>query len=150
MVDFKELYQEIIMDHNKSPKNFREMTDATKKVVGKNPMCGDNFTVFVKVEDGMVVDCSFQGSGCAISKASTSVMTQFVKGKSVEDADKVFDLFVGMVKGEVDADEHKALLGKLCAFAGISEFPVRVKCATLSWHAMHEAVSGDGEEASTE
>ncbi len=150
MDEFKELYQEIIMDNNKYPKNFREIEECSCKVHGKNPMCGDNFTIYVKLEDEKIVDCSFQGAGCAISKASASMMTEFLQGKTIKEAEEVFDLFTGMIRGEIDATDHFDELGKLVAFSGLSQFPVRVKCATLAWNALHEAVTTGQEVVTTE
>jgi nitrogen fixation NifU-like protein len=150
MDEFRELYQEIIMDHNKYPKNFREISECSKKVVGKNPMCGDNFTIYVKVEAEKIVDCAFQGCGCAISKASASMMTEALQGKTTQEAEAMFKLFTGMFKGETQASDHLDDLGKLAAFSGLSQFPVRVKCATLAWNALHEAVTSNQQEVTTE
>lgn len=148
--EFQELYREIILDHNKSPRNCREMADADRVVTGKNPLCGDNYQIFLKLDGDKIADISFQGSGCAISKASASVMTSFLKGKSVEDGEKFFNLFQQMVTGKMDPEECLDELGKLAAFAGVAEFPVRVKCATLAWHAMHTALTSEDQEASSE
>ncbi len=148
--EFRELYQEIIMDHNRSPRNFHKMEDATHTLEGQNPLCGDHYTIYLKIKDGVIDDVSFSGSGCAISKASASVMSATVKGKTLEEAERYFELFHKIVTGEVEASEHIDELGKLAAFSGVSEFPVRVKCATLPWHTMHSALHGDDTAVSTE
>ena len=156
MADLRELYQEVILEHSKAPRNFREIQGANRKAEGYNPLCGDHFTVYLDVEDGSapeggrIRDISFQGSGCAISKASASMMTQSVKGKSKAEAEKLFDQFHNLVTGQVSADGNRADLGKLEVFAGVSEFPVRVKCATLAWHTLRAALKGQVEAASTE
>jgi len=148
--EFQELYREIILDHNKSPRNCHCMDDADRVVQGKNPLCGDNYKVFVKLDGNIIKDVSFEGSGCAISKASASVMTEFLKGKNVEDAEKYFNLFHDMVMGKMDPGDCFDEMGKLAAFAGVAEFPVRVKCATLAWHAVHTAITSKEAETSTE
>jgi nitrogen fixation NifU-like protein len=134
--DLEELYQSIILDHNRRPQNFHAMPQATAHAEGLNPMCGDQFTVFVKMDGDVVEDVSFQGSGCAISKASASLMTQAVKGKTRAEAEQLFGRFHGLVTGQGGGAE----LGKLKAFSGVSRFPLRVKCATLAWHAMRSAI----------
>lgn len=149
MSELNDLYQEVILDHNKNPRNFREIEDATKTADGKNPLCGDALRVYVEMEDDLVKDVAFKGSGCAISKASASMMTQAVKGKTREEAEVLFDEFHKMVTGELDAETDENHLGKLKIFAGVLEFPARVKCASLSWHTLHAALSGE-EEVSTE
>lgn len=143
----RELYQEVILDHNKNPRNFRRMEDATRHVEGYNPLCGDHYTLFVKVEGDVIKDVSFEGAGCAISKASASVMSSMLKGKTKADAENLFQEFHKLVKGELNAEENADRLGKLAAFAGVSEFPVRVKCASLAWHTLHAAL--EEKEAST-
>ena len=148
--EFRELYQEIIMDHNRHPRNYRKMEDATHVLDGRNPVCGDHYKIYLKVEDGIVKDISFEGDGCAISKASASVMTQVVKGKTVEEAKHLFNVFHEIVTGEKRIDDFDENLNKIAAFAGVSEFPVRVKCATLSWHTMNLALTEGGQEATTE
>lgn len=151
MNELRDLYQEIILDHNKSPRNFHEMPDATHKVEGYNPLCGDRYTIFVKIEDGMVADVSFLGAGCAISKASASVMSSLVKGRSVEQARALFEQFHALVTTNREIDEAElAELGKLGAFAGVRDYPARVKCATLAWHTLHGALSGTSDSISTE
>ncbi|CAN5783502.1 SUF system NifU family Fe-S cluster assembly protein [soil metagenome] len=149
MSELNDLYQEVILDHNKNPRNFRELETATNTADGNNPLCGDALRVYVEMEDDRVKDVAFKGSGCAISKASASMMTQIVKGKSKEEAEVLFDEFHKMVTGELDTETDENQLGKLKIFAGVLEFPARVKCASLSWHTLHAALSGE-EEISTE
>ena len=132
------LYQDVILDHNRSPRNFGELADASGQAHGRNPLCGDEVTVWVKLDSDTVSEVSFTGSGCAISKAAASMMTQAVRGKSRADAEALFDAFHGMVTGTASAEAH--VLGKLKVFGGVSRFPARVKCATLAWHAMKEAL----------
>ncbi len=150
MDELRELYQEIILDHNKNPRNFRPMEDADKTTEGFNPLCGDHYTIYLKTDGGIVTDVSFTGSGCAISKASASVMSAIVKGKSVKEAELLFEKFHHLVKGELTGDENILALGKLAAFAGVAEFPARVKCASLAWHTLHAALSSDEQTVSTE
>ena len=149
MSELNDLYQEVILDHNKNPRNFREIETATQTADGNNPMCGDALRVYVEIEDDRVKDVAFKGSGCAISKASASMMTQIVKGKSKEDAETLFTEFQKMVTGDLNVETDENKLGKLKIFAGVLEFPARVKCASLSWHTLHAALSGE-EEISTE
>ncbi len=149
MSELNDLYQEVILDHNKNPRNFREIETATRYADGNNPLCGDALRVYVELEDGKVKDVAFKGSGCAISKASASMMTQVVKGKSKEEADVLFDEFHKMVTGELDTEAQENSLGKLKIFAGVLEFPARVKCASLSWHTLHAALNEE-EAVSTE
>lgn len=141
--EFRELYQEIILDHNRSPRNFGKLEHPTHVVDGQNPLCGDHYKLYLRVEDDVIQDIKYEGAGCAISKASASVMTQSVKGKTVEQAERYFELFHKVVTGELDAEEYLDELGKLAAFAGVAEFPVRVKCATLAWHTLHNALQGE-------
>jgi nitrogen fixation NifU-like protein len=144
--EFRELYQEIIMDHNRHPRNFRKMDDATYTMDGRNPVCGDHYKIYLKVENNIVTDVSFEGSGCAISKASASVMTQVIKGKSVEEAKHQFEIFHDIVTGKKSVEDFDEDIHKIAVFAGVAEFPVRVKCASLSWHTMNLALSkGEGE-----
>src|SRR5436189_4156495 len=140
MADLRDLYQEVILEHSKAPRNYRELASG-QRAEGFNPLCGDHFTVFLKLENGIVNDVSFQGSGCAISKASASMMTQAVKGKTKAEAEKLFDTFHRMATGELDEESEVNHLGKLTIFAGVRDFPARVKCATLSWHTMHAALN---------
>jgi len=150
MADLRELYQEVILEHSKAPRNYRELATASHRAEGYNPLCGDHFTVYLSVEGDSIRDISFQGSGCAISKASASMMTQSVKGKTRAEAERVFDQFHELVTGKSLANRNRAELGKLAVFSGVSEFPVRVKCATLAWHALHAAMQGKQETVSTE
>ena len=148
MSELRELYQEVILEHSKKPRNFRTLDNANHKAEGFNPLCGDHFTVYVDVQDGAIKDIGFQGSGCAISKASASMMTQSLKGKSAAEAEELFSKFHDVVTGHAEGNEEN--LGKLAVFGGVSEFPLRVKCATLAWHAVRAALHGDQEAVSTE
>jgi len=142
MSELSELYQQVILDHNKKPRNFRRLESANHVAEGYNPLCGDQLTVYVELENDAVRDVSFEGSGCAISKAAASMMTQAVKGKSKQEAEQLFDEFHQMVAGESDLEEEPARhLGNLRIFSGVKEFPVRVKCATLPWHTLHAALN---------
>jgi nitrogen fixation protein NifU and related proteins len=145
-----ELYQQVILDHNKSPRNFRTMPDATRSVEGYNPLCGDHYTVHVKLEGDRIADVSFEGAGCAISKASASVMSAMVKSHTVAEAEELFQDFHRLVIGELTGEETMEKLGKLAAFAGVSEFPARVKCASLAWHTLHTALSTEARTVTTE
>ncbi len=149
MSDLRELYQQVILDHNKNPRNFHEMADATARVDGYNPLCGDHYTVFLKTDGDKIAEVSFTGSGCAISKASASVMSSTVKGKSKEEAERLFETFHRLVTGD-PSSLSAADLGRLAAFSGVSEFPARVKCATLAWHTLRSALEGGAEKVSTE
>ncbi len=148
--ELKELYQQVILDHNKSPRNFRKMDNASSTAEGYNPLCGDHIDVYVLVEDDIVKDVSFKGEGCAISKASASVMTSMLKGKTKEEAEKLFNKFHDLVTGKLGNDLDTDELGKLAVFAGVQEFPVRVKCASLAWHTMMNALHDKEEKVSTE
>ncbi|WP_337286792.1 Fe-S cluster assembly sulfur transfer protein SufU [Candidatus Methylomirabilis sp.] len=150
MSDLRELYQEVILDHNKRPRNFQKLEGANRTADGYNPLCGDQITVYVLVEDDVIKDIAFQGSGCAISKASASVMTAMVKGKTTAEAEGLFEAFHKMVTADLSAVSDPLVVGKLAAFAGVREFPVRVKCATLPWHTLHAALEGREQPASTE
>ncbi len=152
MSELRDLYQEVILDHNKNPRNYRKMPDATRSVEGYNPLCGDHYTIHVKMDGDRISDVSFEGAGCAISKASASVMSSMVKGKRKAEAENLFQDFHKLVKGELNAEEEENVekLGKLAAFAGVSEFPVRVKCASLAWHTMHAALSEETQTVTTE
>ena len=149
MSELSELYQQVILDHNKHPRNFHESADATTRDDGYNPLCGDHYTIFLNVDGDLVKDVSFVGSGCAISKASASVMSSTVKGKSKAEAEKLFDVFHKLVTGETGGPSA-ADLGRLAAFSGVSEFPARVKCATLAWHTLRTALEGKDNQVSTE
>ncbi len=143
-----ELYQEVILDHNKSPRNFGVLEGATRKVEGYNPLCGDRLVLYLKMNGDVIQDVRFQGSGCAISTASASMMTAAVKGKTKAEAEKIFEQFHKMVTGGTNGDWEG--LGSLAAFSGVSQFPVRVKCASLSWHALVAALEDKKETVSTE
>ena len=147
-MDLRELYQEVILDHNKRPRNFRVPDPNNRKAEGYNPLCGDRLTVYLRVEDGVIKDATFQGSGCAISKASASLMTDIVKGKTVAEAEALFERFHRVVTAPTDAPVED--LGKLSVLAGVRQFPVRVKCATLAWYALRAAAEARDEVVSTE
>jgi nitrogen fixation NifU-like protein len=149
MSELSDLYQDTILEHNKNPRNFREIEGADRTADGNNPLCGDALRVYVALDGDTVSDVAFKGSGCAISKASASMMTQVVKGKSKEDAETIFNEFHKMVTGDLDVETEENHLGKLKIFAGVIEFPARVKCASLSWHTLHAALHGE-EVVSTE
>jgi len=149
MSELSDLYQDTILEHNKNPRNFREIEGADRTADGNNPLCGDVLRVYVDLDGDTVTDVAFKGSGCAISKASASMMTQVVKGKSKEDAEMIFNEFHKMVTGDLDVETEENHLGKLKIFAGVIEFPARVKCASLSWHTLHAALHGE-EVVSTE
>jgi len=148
--ELKELYQQVILDHNKSPRNFRKMDNASSTAEGYNPLCGDHIDVYVLVEDGIVKDVSFKGEGCAISKASASVMTSMLRGKSKAEAEKLFNKFHDLVTGKLGDDLDINELGKLAVFAGVQEFPVRVKCASLAWHTLMSALEDKEKKVTTE
>jgi nitrogen fixation protein NifU and related proteins len=150
MSDLSELYQEVILDHNKRPRNFQVLEGANRAAEGYNPLCGDQITIYLKLEGDVIGDISFQGSGCAISKASASMMTASLKGKTRAEAEALFRKFHGMVTGDHDAAPDPLELGKLAVFSGVSEFPVRVKCASLPWHTLRAALEGTGETVTTE
>jgi nitrogen fixation NifU-like protein len=147
--DLRELYQEVIVDHSRRPRNFRKLDAHACVAEGYNPLCGDKVTVYVELENGVLKDVAFQGSGCAISTASASVMTELLKGKSRAEAQRLFDSFHTLVTKGAHA-AAKVGLGKLAVFAGVSEFPSRVKCAVLAWHTLHAALKGDATPVSTE
>ena len=149
MSDMQELYQDLIKGHSKNPVNYREMADSSRKVEGYNPLCGDRFTVYLKLDNDIVKDISFQGKGCAISTASASLMTQCLKGKTTAEAEAKFHDFHEFVIGEAPNADEEAL-GKLVAFSGVRKFPARVKCATLAWHTLHSAIVGENKTVSTE
>ena len=149
MSELSELYQQVILDHNKKPRNFHKLETANRSAEGYNPLCVDHLTVFMRLEDYVVKDVSFVGQGCAISKAAASMMTQSVKGKSKQEAELLFDEFHRMVTGELDEEATPNHLGRLTIFSGVRDFPARVKCASLSWHTMRAALHGQ-EMVSTE
>lgn len=150
MADLSELYQQTIVEHNRSPRNFKTLDRPTHHAQGDNPLCGDRITLELKVDGGVIKEVGFQGSGCAISQASASLMTSAVMGKSPQDAERLFKAFHGMVAGGADAPADPTVLGKLAAFAGVKQFPARVKCANLAWHTLHAALESDGTPISTE
>jgi nitrogen fixation NifU-like protein len=141
MSELSELYQQVILDHNKKPRNFHKLEAPSHTAEGYNPLCGDQLTVYLKIEDDQVKDVAFEGTGCAISKASASMMTQAVKGKSRQDAEELFKEFHSLVTGELDEENDENQLGNLKIFTGVRDFPVRVKCATLPWHTLHAALN---------
>jgi len=149
MTELNELYQQIILDHNRNPRNFRVIEEPDRLAAGDNPLCGDKITVYLKLDGDVIDEVSFQGSGCAISQASASLMTQSVLGKTCAEADELFRKFHGMVAGDSGSSDRKAL-GKLAAFAGVREFPARVKCANLAWHTLHAALGSRRETVTTE
>ena len=143
MSELSELYQQVILDHNKKPRNFRKLESASNTAEGYNPLCGDHLTVYLDLEGDELKEVSFEGSGCAISKASASMMTQAVKGKNREQTERLFNEFHSMVTGELDAEQQENVLGNLKIFAGVRDFPVRVKCATLPWHTLKAALNNE-------
>ena len=149
MSELSELYQQVILDHNKKPRNFQKLEGANRMSEGFNPLCGDQLTVYMLMDEGVVKDLSFVGTGCAISKAAASMMTQAVKGKTREEALTLFHEFHRMVTGELDEAAEANHLGRLTLFAGVRDYPARVKCASLPWHTMHAALEGE-EMATTE
>lgn len=148
MSELGDLYQEVILDHNRRPRNFRALDDPSRTQEGYNPLCGDRLMLYVKLDGDRIADVAFQGSGCAISKASASLMTEALKGKTVGEARQLFERFHAMVMSPPDSAAPD--LGKLSVFAGVREFPTRVKCASLAWHTMKAAVSGEAGTVSTE
>lgn len=151
MSDLRDLYQELILDHTKHPRNFGALENANCRADGHNPLCGDKLTVFLDVSNGVVKDARFQGSGCAISTASASMMTESIKGKTRAEAETLFERFHQMLTSPPDVEVQDAEeLGKLVVFSGVKEFPVRVKCATLAWHTMNAALRHEAEPVSTE
>ncbi len=148
--DVRDLYQDMILEHCKKPRNFRSLPQANRKAEGYNPLCGDHFTVFLQLENDAVKDISFEGSGCAISKASASMMTASLKGKTKSQAQELFARFHRLVTSPATEAHDGADIGKLIVFSGVSEFPVRVKCATLAWHTMLAALEEKTETVSTE
>ncbi len=150
MSELRELYQEVILDHNRNPRNFRKLELHSHHANGHNPLCGDKLELFLEVKDGMIKDIAFIGSGCAISTSSASLMTQFLKGKSVAETRRYFDHFHDLVTGQELTAEDLEGLGKLAVFAGVQEFPVRVKCASLAWHTLMNALESTAKTAQTE
>ncbi len=150
MPDLRELYQEVILDHHKRPRNFRKLDDANKKAEGFNPLCGDKLSLYLKVENGVVRDAGFVGSGCAISTASASMMTESLKGKTEAEVEALFERFHDLVTGKTPPEAATGSLGKLAVFAGVRDYPVRVKCATLCWHTLRAALENVKETVATE
>jgi len=151
MDELRELYQATILDHNKKPRNFGPLADANRKADGHNPLCGDKLTVYLVLgDDGVVEDASFEGQGCAISTASASLMTEFVKGRTVSEIEKLFDRFHALVTSSVGEAADTEGLGKLAVFSGVREYPMRVKCATLCWHTLQAAIADADEIVRTE
>jgi len=150
MGELGDLYQEVILEHSKAPRNFRKPAEANQHAEGYNPLCGDRCTVYINMDGDAIRDIGFQGSGCAISRASASMMTQLLKGKTKAEAAELFEQFHNLVTGDQDAIEKASDLGKLAAFAGVSRFPARVKCATLAWHTLQSALEGKDDKVSTE
>ena len=147
--DLRDLYQEVIFDHNRNPRNFRVMADADRQVEGFNPLCGDRLTLFLKMDGDKIVDASFQGSGCAISTASVSLMTEIIKDKTTAEAEALFKIFHEMTTGKEEQIQLEAV-GKLAVLAGVREYPARVKCATLAWHTLDAALKNEQNSISTE
>ena len=150
MSELRDLYQEVILDHGKAPRNFRTVEGASHHAVGHNPLCGDRITIYVKAGGGVIEEIGFQGAGCAISTASASMMTEALKGKPVDECREIFEAFHALLTGERDVEESAPLLGKLQVFSGVREFPIRVKCATLPWHTLNSALAGESEAVTTE
>ena len=148
MSEINELYQDVILDHTKKPRNFKVLENANRHIEGYNPLCGDRYTIYLDMDGDVIKDVSFQGSGCAISKSSASMMTTIVKGKKRAEAEEIFENFHKMITGEAGVDKNK--IGKLEVFHGVSEFPVRVKCASLAWHTLKSALAGDEKIVTTE
>jgi len=150
MSDINELYQQVILDHNRKPRNFKVLETANRRQEGYNPLCGDQLMLYLELDGSVIKDVAFQGMGCAISKASASMMTAAVKGKTKEEAEVLFNEFHRMVKGDLDPEIDPHHLGRLTILAGVREFPARVKCASLPWHTLHAALEGKAETVSTE
>ncbi len=147
--DLRDLYQEVIFDHNRNPRNFRIIENADRQVEGFNPLCGDRLTLFLKLDKNVITDASFQGSGCAISTASVSLMTEIIKNKTEQEAEALFDVFHKMTTGKEEEIQLEAV-GKLAVLAGVREYPARVKCATLAWHTLDAALKNEADSISTE
>jgi len=147
MSEINELYQQVILDHNKNPRNFGELNDATNIAEGHNPLCGDHIDVYAKVDNGIIKEIKFKGAGCAISKASASIMTTLVIGKTIDQAKELFDDFIRIVTADINAKCDTLELGKLAVFCGVREFPARVKCASLAWHTMIKAIQKSDNES---
>ena len=154
MYDIEDLYQEVVMDHNRRPRNFKKLENAQRTAEGFNPLCGDQISLYVNVDDdGVIEDIGFEGAGCAISKATASMMTEAIKGKNVDKAEEIFEAFRHMLTRKPEEDYDYELLGDLEILQGVSQFPTRIKCATLSWHTLNSALDGkqpSGQKTSTE
>jgi nitrogen fixation NifU-like protein len=150
MSESRALYEQVILDHNKNPRNFRAIEPCDHKVEGYNPLCGDQYTIYLKVDGDTISDVSFTGAGCAISKSSASLMTSILKGKTIEEAEELFTRFHRMVTSEPDSPIDEKEMGKLRVFSGVREFPVRIKCATLPWHTLAAAIEGRNSTVTTE
>jgi nitrogen fixation NifU-like protein len=148
--ELRELYQQVILDHNKSPRNFKKLETANHYAEGFNPLCGDRIDVYVKLKDDKIEDISFIGSGCAISKASASLMSTMVKGKTIEEAEEIFEKFHHLITGKMNEEINTDEVGKLAVFAGVREFPSRVKCASLAWHTLISALKEENKKVTTE
>jgi len=150
MADLRDLYQEVILDHHKKPRNFHRLDHANRQADGYNPLCGDKLSVYMQIENGVVKDIGFIGTGCAISTASASMMTESLKGKTETEVKAIFERFHQLVTDHSESMPDPATMGKLAVFAGVREYPVRVKCATLAWHTMRAALEGQQETVATE
>ena len=148
--DLRDLYQEVIFDHNRNPRNFRVIADANRQIDGFNPLCGDRLTLYLKIVDHVIVDASFQGAGCAISTASVSLMTEIIKGKTEAEAETLFKQFHEITTGDKPEAAKLEAIGKLAVLAGVREYPARVKCATLAWHTLDAALKNQAQAVSTE
>jgi nitrogen fixation NifU-like protein len=148
--EMNDLYQQVILDHNKNPRNFGKIESPTHSAEGHNPLCGDHIDVELKVKDGKIEEIKFHGSGCAISKSSASIMTDLLKGKSVEEAQTYFEQFHSIITGDLEEEIDLESMGKLAVFAGVREYPSRIKCANLAWHTLNNALHGNGEAVNTE
>jgi nitrogen fixation NifU-like protein len=148
--ELRELYQQVILDHNRAPRTFRRLSGASRRAEGHNPLCGDRVLVELAVDDGVIRDVAFQGSGCAISRAAASLMTDAVRGRTVAEADALFGRFHELVAGGPGGGAGAPALGKLEVFSGVREFPARVKCAVLPWHTLRAALAGQAEPVTTE
>ena len=150
MADLRDLYQEVILDHHKKPRNFHKLEHANRQADGFNPLCGDKVSVYMQIENGIVKDIGFIGTGCAISTASASMMTESLKGKTESEARAIFERFHTLITNHSEPQPDPASLGKLAVFTGVRDYPVRVKCATLAWHTMRAALEGSRETVATE
>ncbi|HOP50845.1 MAG TPA: SUF system NifU family Fe-S cluster assembly protein [Ignavibacteriales bacterium] len=150
MNDINDLYQQMILDHNKSPRNFKKLENYTHFAKGHNPLCGDEIDIYVLIENNVIKDISFQGQGCAVSKSSASIMTTLLKGKTLEEAEEIYENFHKIVTSKIDDNINLDEMGKLAVFAGVRKYPTRVKCATLAWHTYENAKNGEKEITITE